>query len=273
MTHQDDNSDALTPNPTARASGQAADEVTKLAHELSSLLDGSIRWLTLADRNLSKTETDPVEQARQQLDTVRTALVRMADLVNVALQSRHLSLGSPILGRALGTSLADAIAHAVEVLRPRADEFGIELRIDLQAAFGTIPCGALYSVVLNGLCNAIDSIEQAQASRPGGVIRVVGTVGDVLTDRRRQIEIEIQDDGVGVPAVVTPRQVFEPGYSTKPGLRGVGLAVCRSVIEELGGTIALTGQPDSTDPHRPGAVFRISCPEPDNGDTSIGGDA
>lgn len=270
MTRHDD-SDSLRPNPTARRSPQSADDVAKLAHELSSLLDGSIRWLALADRNLAKSETDPVEQARQQLDTVRTALVRMADLVNVALRSRHLSLGSPMLGRALGTSMADAIAHAAEVLRPRAEEMGITITIALESEFDRIPCGSLYSVILNGLCNAIDAIEQGQPARSGGSIKLVGRVGEILTDRRRRLEIEIIDDGIGIPAAVTPRQVFEPGFSTKSGLRGIGLAVCQSVIEELGGTIALTGRPDSTDPARPGAVFRITCPEPDDGSQRIGG--
>lgn len=265
--------DALRPNPTAKRSPRSADDVSRLAHELSSLLDGSIRWLALADRRLAETECDPIDEARKQLDTVRTALVRMADLVQAALMSRHLSLGSPMLGRAIGTSLEDAVGHACEVLRPRAEEMGIAIEVDIDPDAGSAPCGVLYSVLLNGLCNAVDSIEQGQEVRTGGKIRVVVRLGEPLTDKRRRLEIEVIDDGAGVPQHATLGQVFEPGFSTRPGPRGIGLAVCRSIVEELGGTISLTGRPDCDDAKRPGAVLRLSCPEPDDGSKKIGGGA
>lgn len=273
MPHDDTEGarDALSPNPTARRSPRSADDVARLAHELSSLLDGSIRWLALADRNLATSEADPVEQARRQLETVRTALMRMADLVNAALRSRHIGLGSPILGRRSGTSLGDAVVHAAEVLRPRAEELGIEIEIDLTTEAADIPCGVLYSIVLNGLSNAVDSIEQAQALSSGGLVRVVGRLGEVLADGRKRVEIEIIDDGGGLDPAAPPQKWFEPGFSTRPGPRGVGLSVCRNIITELGGTIALTGRPDHHGAARPGAVLAVSCPEPDDGSREIGG--
>lgn len=265
-------SDALKPNPTARRSPQSADDVARLAHELSNLLDGSIRWLVLADRNLATGQTDPVEQARKQLDTVRTALVRMADLVNAALKSRHLGLGSPMLGRALGTSLGDAILHATEVLRPRAEELGIDFDIQLSSEAADIPCGSLYSVILNALSNAVDSIEHAQTVRTGGLIRVVGRLGQT-NDARRQIEIDIIDDGAGLGEDAPLHRVFEPGFSTRPGPRGIGLAVCQNIVTELGGTIALMHHPARIGDPRPGAVLRFFCPEPNDGSQTIGGGA
>ncbi len=263
--------DALRPNPTAKRSPRSADDVSRLAHELSSLLDGSIRWLALADRRLAESESDPIDEARKQLDTVRTALVRMADLVHAALKSRHLSLGSPMLGRAIGTNLEDAVGHACEVLRPRAEEMGISIEINMDSKAASVPCGALYSVILNGLSNAVDSIEQGQDIRTGGVVHVVVRLGEPLTDKRRRLEIEIIDDGAGVPEHASLGQVFEPGFSTRTGPRGIGLAVCRSIVEELGGTISLTGRPDYDDEKRPGACLRLSCPEPDDGSRKIGG--
>ncbi|MCL4220596.1 MAG: HAMP domain-containing histidine kinase [Phycisphaerales bacterium] len=268
-----ENGDSLRPNPTARRSPEAADELTRLAHELSNLLDGSIRWLALADRTLSHSEPDPIDRAREQLETVRGALMRMADLINAALRSRHLSLGSPMLGGADATSVRDVIEHAARVVRPRAEEMGIRVVIDVDPDAGSMPSGPIYSVVLNGLSNALDSIEAAQDKVSGGEIRITARVSDKASDGRRRVAIEISDDGVGLPSQVPPVRLFEPSYTTKPGPRGIGLAVCASIVGELGGTIALTPRPERHGMQRPGAVLRIAFPEPKRGETRVGGSA
>ncbi|MBX3322651.1 MAG: HAMP domain-containing histidine kinase [Phycisphaeraceae bacterium] len=262
--------DSLGPNPTSKRSPRAADDVTRLAHELSNLLDGSMRWLAIADRNLARAETDPVEAARRQLDTVRAALVRMADLVNAALRSKHLSLGSPMLGGPLGPRLGETIEHAVAVMMPRAEELGVMVELSLDDAAGQMPSGPMYSVVLNGLVNALDAIEAALAmGSSGGLIEISSQVGEAASSGRRQVTIEIADDGIGLPAEAD--RVFQPNYSTKPGVRGIGLAVCASIAHELGGTIALTRRPERAGQARPGAVLRVSYPELARGEHTIGG--
>lgn len=266
-------SDSLRPNPTARRAPDAADELTRLAHELSNLLDGSIRWLALADRTLSDAGADPVERAREQLDTVRGALMRMADLVNAALKSRHLSLGSPMLSGSDQASLSEAIEHAATVVRPRAEEMGIKVVIDVDPDAGATASGPLYSVVLNGLSNAIDAVELAQDKVTGGEIRITARTDDRASDGRRRIALEISDDGAGLPSQISPTKLFEPSYSTKPGPRGVGLAVCASILRELGGTIALTPRPERCGMQRPGACLRIAFPEPKRGESKVGGAA
>lgn len=267
------NGDAPRRNPTARRAPDAADELTRLAHELRSLLDGSIRWLALADRTLSGADADPVERARGQLDTVRGALMRMADLVNAALKSRHLSLGSPMLTGSDQASLSEAIEHAAAVVRPRAEELGIRIVIDVDPQAGATPSGPIYSVMLNGISNAIDAVEAAQDLASGGEIHITARTDDRASDGRRRIAIEISDDGTGLPAQVSPTKLFEPNYSTKPGPRGVGLAVCASILRELGGTIALTPRPERCGMQRPGACLRIAFPEPRRGESRIGGAA
>ncbi|RMH14502.1 MAG: sensor histidine kinase [Planctomycetota bacterium] len=265
--------DGLRPNPVARRSPAAADDVTRLAHELSSLLDGSMRWLSLADRNLAQSEADPVEQARKQLETVKVALMRMAELVHAALKSRHLSLGSPLVGESAQTSLREAIEHAAMVIRPRAEEMGIRVILDVDPRAGSTASGPIYSVVLNGLSNAIDAITAAQGEAPGGEIRVSAHLGDKASDGRHRVLLEITDDGSGLPSLITPSRLFEPNYSTKPGPRGIGLAVCASIINELGGTIALTPRPERSGTSRPGATLRICYPEPRRGERPVGGSA
>jgi signal transduction histidine kinase len=66
--------------------------------------------------------------------------------------------------------------------------------------------------------------------------------------------LDVQDSGPGIdPAHTT--QIFEAFFTTKPGGMGMGLSICRSIIETHGGQLqALARTPE------PGAIFRISLP-------------
>jgi signal transduction histidine kinase len=67
------------------------------------------------------------------------------------------------------------------------------------------------------------------------------------------VVVEVRDSGTGLDAERAER-LFEPFYSTKEAGLGVGLSICRSIIEAHGGR--LWAEPNS--PH--GAVFRFSLP-------------
>jgi signal transduction histidine kinase len=63
----------------------------------------------------------------------------------------------------------------------------------------------------------------------------------------------VQDTGPGLSAETLPR-LFEPFYTTKPGGMGMGLAICRWIIEAHGGRLWA----DANEPH--GAVFQFTLP-------------
>ena len=120
----------------------------------------------------------------------------------------------------------------------------------------------MYSLILNGLRNALESIAQVTGGQPGeGVIEVT------LRERpgpggRPEAELTIADDGVGPPMLDDGRSVFDVGYSTwtgRGGVRGLGLAFCRSLVSELGGTIVLD-ENETGNERRPGAVLRAVWP-------------
>jgi C4-dicarboxylate-specific signal transduction histidine kinase len=69
------------------------------------------------------------------------------------------------------------------------------------------------------------------------------------------VEIEVRDDGPGIPAELL-EQIFEPFVTTKePGKgTGLGLAVCARIIDDMGGSIRAENAPDG------GAVFHIILP-------------
>jgi signal transduction histidine kinase len=71
--------------------------------------------------------------------------------------------------------------------------------------------------------------------------------GGLLTLRARcqdgEVVLEVSDTGVGIPADALER-VFEPFYTTKEAGTGLGLAVCRRIVEAHGGRLSVRSQPD-----------------------------
>lgn len=235
----------------ALAAPDAADRLTRLAHELNSLLDGSLRWINLAARTLPATDGE-TDQTRRQLDTVRSALERMAELVAAA--AGPMAMPELIAAR---VTLGDAVDHAADVVRPRAAELGIVIATAVDDAARARPAGPVYTILLNGVRNAVESIERSLAGLPGaGQIDVrVAVMG---TASRRTLVIEVEDDGQGPPVGGDPRAVFAPDFSTRGPGRGIGLALTRDLVRAAGGRVDLL--PGRGNAARPGAVLRVEIP-------------
>jgi C4-dicarboxylate-specific signal transduction histidine kinase len=104
----------------------------------------------------------------------------------------------------------------------------------------------LGQVAVNLLVNAAQALPPSRV----GEIRVrTGTGEDGFA------ELEVEDDGPGVAPEVLPR-IFEPFFTTKPAGQGtgLGLSVCRGIVEGLGGTIDVESAPGR------GARFRVRLP-------------
>jgi signal transduction histidine kinase len=78
------------------------------------------------------------------------------------------------------------------------------------------------------------------------------------------VVIEIADNGEGPPEVPARGgdSVFRLGYTTKHGGTGVGLAFCRDLVQELGGTITLSARERDPRTGRGGAWLRAVFPVP-----------
>jgi signal transduction histidine kinase len=103
----------------------------------------------------------------------------------------------------------------------------------------------LQQVVLNVITNAAEAMESA-TDRPR-VLRVASSRGG------EGVVIAVEDSGVGVDPQNLGR-IFEPLFTTKPRAIGVGLSICRSVVEAHGGSVSAS----PGDPH--GLALRISLP-------------
>ena len=122
---------------------------------------------------------------------------------------------------------------------------GIDLELNLAAGLPPVLIDhvQIQQVVLNLVRNSIDALSGCGS----------GTITVATESGGDAVEVAVGDDGPGLPPEVRER-VFEPFVSTKPDGIGIGLSICRTIVEAHGGRIAVE---DGT---RRGAGFRFSVP-------------
>ncbi len=126
----------------------------------------------------------------------------------------------------------------------RGAEFRADLAPDLPEVFADRV--QLQQVLLNLMMNAMDAMTPV-TDRPR-VLRI-----RTSSREGREVRVSVEDSGVGLTPE-TAEQVFETFYTTKPEGLGMGLSICRSIIEGHGGRLWV-------EPHDgPGAVFQFTLP-------------
>jgi signal transduction histidine kinase len=209
---------------------------TLLAHEIRNPL-GSMELFAglLAEAELSR-------ESRRWLDHLRAGLRTLAATVNNVLQFH--SLPQPELAR---TSVGELLRGSVDFLRPLAMQAGVRMELQNRAEDVWIAADPhrLQQVLLNLALNAFRFLPE------GGLLLISGTV---ISDVGRNFaQLELADSGPGI-AVENLARIFEPGFTTRQGSPGLGLAVCKKIVEQHGGTIAVASQPGC------GARFTLRFP-------------
>jgi signal transduction histidine kinase len=142
----------------------------------------------------------------------------------------------------------EALQEVIELTRGEALKNGVSVKTQFAEGLPIIAGDRvqLQQVVLNLILNAV----QAMGAVTEGAREVLITT--------RQIELNdlyvgVQDTGPGLSPETLSR-LFEPFYTTKPNGMGMGLTICRSIIEAHGGRLWVS----ACQPH--GALFQFAIP-------------
>jgi signal transduction histidine kinase len=141
-----------------------------------------------------------------------------------------------------------AILEVTVLTRSEAVKTGVRVGTKLAAELPRIPCDRvqLQQVMLNLIVNAIQSMSGVEDGNRELHISTVRIEPEGVC-------VAVRDTGHGLRPESLPR-LFEPFYTTKPDGMGMGLSVCRSIVEAHGGRLWATG----CEPR--GALFQFTVP-------------
>jgi two-component system sensor kinase FixL len=221
-----------------------AHEVNQPLAAISTHGEASLRWMNRPQPDL--------DEARASLSSILEASARASSVIK---RIRALARRSDPRHAALELNLV--VEESVDLVRRELNNNHVALMLQLEPNLAPVRGDRvqLQQVIINLLMNAI----QAMAGcAPGQAVLALQTRR--LTDGSQ--ELSVSDSGPGIPADAMPR-LFEAFYSTKEDGMGMGLPICRSIIETHGGRI-WARQPAPDGPVA-GATILFSLPahEPD----------
>ena len=147
-----------------------------------------------------------------------------------------------------GVALNDAIEEVIALVRGELSQNRVSVQTQLAARLPPVLGDRvqLQQVMLNLILNAIE----AMSSMDHGVRELVIRTESIPAEG---VLVAVGDSGPGI-ALEDRQTIFESFYTTKAGGVGIGLSICRSIIDAHGGRLW-------ADVHRPhGAVFRFTLP-------------
>lgn len=213
-----------------------------MAHELNQpltaitgFIDGSINRLR-DQGEVSKEILTALERASEQAYRAGKVIRKIRDFVQKA-EGNFQSLDVNMI-----------ILQAVDILRPEMRRKMATLEVVLAKDLPKVKADRLQiqQVVLNLARNGLDAMSQNAAPKQKLVIRSYVTEGG-------QVAVAVEDNGPGVGDAES-YELYEPFYTTKSGAMGLGLSICRTIIDLHEGELWYeTGDPA-------GATFIFSLP-------------
>lgn len=210
-----------------------------LAHEIGNPIAAILGFqdLLLSGDLTEEEQRDFLQRMKRETERIHEILRQLLDFARPA--------AIPKSTKSEPDSVVDAVQDACALIRPQRSFRDIEVVESLDGNLPLVPMsrGELTQVLVNLLLNAADAIHGQ------GHVWVRASRCD------HGVQVEVEDDGPGIAHDVKDT-LFEPFVTTKDigAGTGLGLSVCRGLVEAAGGTITVS------DGAHQGAVFTIMLP-------------
>lgn len=221
------------------AFGQQRQFTADAAHELRTPLA-----VILSETQATLTRERSAEEYRQAVEVCQRITQRMRRLIESLMELARFDAGQEKLKR-MKFDLSATVRDCVELVQPLADERNVRIYCDVPSLDCVGDAERIAQFVTNLLTNAV------QYNKPNG---------EVTLSARREgslAVLAVADTGLGI-APEDVQHVFERFYrvdkSRSHGHTGLGLAICKAIVEGHGGTIAVASQPNQ------GSTFTVRLP-------------
>jgi two-component system sensor kinase FixL len=214
---------------------------TALAHELNQPLSAIANYLGGVERILNNHPNDFSPKAVEGLNKALQQTLRAGDII------RRLR-GFVASGESLRAahSLLELVEETAELALVGARQSGVRVRVELDsnADLVFVDKVQIQQVLLNLIRNAVEAMGESQR-------RELTISSAAAADG--MVEICVCDTGPGLAAIVAAN-LFQSFVTTKPKGMGLGLSICRTIIEGQGGRIWASTNPSG------GTVFHLTVP-------------
>jgi C4-dicarboxylate-specific signal transduction histidine kinase len=213
-----------------------------IAHEVNQPLAALVTNAETALRWLARQPPD-LEKAKPSIERVINDGKRAADIVS---RIRDFSKKAPVRKESLEVN--EAILDVIGLTRATMSDNGVLATMQLAKELPHILGDRvqLQQVILNLIMNAIEAMSEVGAGSRELSISTSKPKSDGVL-------VAVSDSGPGLPPASLAR-IFEAFYTTKSSGLGIGLSICRSIVEAHGGRLWAT----PNEPH--GAVFCMMLP-------------
>ena len=211
-----------------------------LAHELTQPLSAVTGFVEASAALIDQSDTEVPARVREYMDQAVAQALRAGAVVR--LLREFTSRGDTERSVEDINGVVEEICR-LTTLGTAGDGLALELNLAADLPPVLIDHVQIQQVVLNLVRNSIDALRDCETR----------TISVATLPKGDMVEVVVSDNGPGLPKEVRER-VFEPFVSTKPDGIGIGLSICRTIVEAHGGKIAVdTGT-------KCGAGFRFSVP-------------
>jgi two-component system sensor kinase FixL len=212
-----------------------------LAHELAQPLTAAANALDASAKMLRGVPDARARESRHGLELASGSIMRAAEIVR-----RLRSFVAKGKVEAETHDLSSMIADASVLMVPLAQREGVEIDFQLEPRARWVKADAIQiqQAVINLVRNAIEAMRDLPKKRICIATRVASA---------RLVEIGVEDNGTGLDEA-SAETLFVPFHSSKPEGLGVGLSLCRTIVEAHGGSITAAPRPGG------GARFTFTLP-------------
>jgi two-component system sensor histidine kinase DctS len=220
-----------------------------LSHELNQPL-AAIASYANGSINLLQQASAPAPAA--DLQTAMRRIAEQADRAGRVIKSVH-----DFVRRRTQAREAVAPRELIEAVLPlvnlQARKLGVRVDSRIPGGLPQVVCDRtmVEQVLLNLARNAMQAMDEAQVPRPALVLQA--RLVPAPAGAKRWLEFSVADCGPGIPEQVR-QQLFTPFFTTKAEGMGLGLSLCRTVVEQHGGQLVF--EPNGAQ----GTIFRFTLP-------------
>ena len=200
-----------------------------LAHELNQPLTAIANYMAVGRDLISESKPETISLLREALDEAGKEALRAGKIVR---RLRDFVSKGEIESRIL--SLTNLINDATTLGLVGAREKGVSWSIEIEPDIDNVLADRvqIQQVMVNLMRNAIEAMAESPSKHLSIRARPLG---------REQVEISVADSGHGVPDELIG-QLFQPFITTKAQGMGLGLSICRTIVEAHGGHLSVQSE-------------------------------